>query len=86
MPRLKRKSSGGVSSTVIISNNSNSSIEVLLSGKDSKRISIFPQKTNSISVENDVYRIAVINKTNTKNVSIGVENLDGGNYQLLYNE
>lgn len=86
LPRLKRKSSGGVSSTVIISNNSNSSIEVLLSGKDSKRISIFPQKTNSISVENDVYRIAVINKTNTKNVSIGVENLDGGNYQLLYNE
>ena len=86
LPKMDRGFSDQKSSrTTITAENSTSYILTLLySGPESKRLTINPFSTQSITLINGHYRIAA--SVNAANVSsfAGSENLSGGNYSASY--
>lgn len=86
LPKMDRGISDQKSSrtTITIENRTSYVLTILYSGSESKRLTINPFNTQSITLINGNYRIAAsVNATNV-NPFAGSENLSGGNYSVSY--
>ncbi len=85
LPSMNKTGYGyGSTTSIEVYNNTSYTLTLLYSGTTSKRLILSPHSRNSLSLGNGKYRIAA--SVNASNVSdfAGIEELNGGNYEVEY--
>ena len=85
MPQMDRNYYTGYSySTIDVYNNTQYHLTLLYSGKESKRIVLAPQRSQTISLTNGTYRVAAsVNASNVRSYA-GTETLNASSYSVSY--
>lgn len=86
LPSLNKEFSFGnkYKTNISITNKTNSYLQILYSGPDSKRCDLAPGCQSTITLKNGKYRVAASVTSSSVRSFAGTESLDGGDYRVEY--
>lgn len=85
LPEMDKTSYGGGStSTISVYNNTSYTLNLLYSGKESKKLVLAPNTRGSLRLKNGTYRIAASVSASNVQRYAGSETLNGGGYEVEY--